>query len=163
MNYNYKVSILITSYNRLEDLKDTIIKTKKLFYNNFEIIIVDNGSSDGTKQFLNNINDKNINILLIKENKGPAYAHDYGMRACKGEFIITIDDDCFLQPNVISHTVEIFNNNKNLSAIGYGFMNPNILFTEEKFNKDYFNKNEIIDIDLNNSYEPIIATSGAAF
>lgn len=161
MKFNNKVSIVITSYNRLADLKENLNNIKYIKYSNYEVIVVDNGSTDGSREYLENLNNSLFKKIIIPTNKGPAYSHDIGMRSCNGEIIITIDDDCFLQPDVVTHTVEIFNKNPNLAAIGYGFMNPNILFNKKKFKYDYFNINELIDINI--SYEPIIATSGAAF
>ena len=157
-----KVSIVITSYNRLNDLKETIIRTQKINYDNYEVIIVDNGSTDGTKEYLESLNN-NIQILIITENQGPAYAHAAGMKASSGDYIITIDDDCFLQPDVVTHTVNIFNKNDNLAAIGYGFLNPMVFFNDDIFFKDKYDDKEFHRININNSYESIIATSGAAF
>ena len=163
MSEKIRVSILITSYNRINDLKETLKKTKLIKYNNYETVIIDNGSTDGTGEYLKNIKNENYKIFIISKNKGPAYAHDLGMKKCEGDYIITIDDDCFLQPDVVRHTVEIFNKNNTLSAIGYGFMNPNVFFSNEKFFQDYFNIDEVKNINLNKCNEPIIATSGAAF
>ena len=52
MNYNPLVSIALLSFNRLEDLKETLTKIIDIKYNNLEILVVDNNSNDGSIEFI---------------------------------------------------------------------------------------------------------------
>jgi GT2 family glycosyltransferase len=156
-----KVSIVITSYNRIDDLQHTILMCGHITYKNIEYIIVDNGSTDGSMEYVEELSKEEYSVYLIPKNMGSAYAHTLGMKKATGDYIITIDDDCFLAPSVVDNTVKIFNYHDNLAAIGYGFLNPNINFDVEKFNtkiKVDFEKDKYHD-----SYESMVATSGAAF
>lgn len=156
-----QVSLVITSYNRINDLKETLIRVKDIIYPHIEVIIVDNGSNDGSAEFIESLPDDEYKKIIIKPNKGSAYSHMQGMLAASGEIVITIDDDCFLRPSVVEKTVEIFSKNINLAGIGYGFVNPNVGFNEESYHKP-----TIFSVNNNqfeNSYESIVATSGAAF
>tara|TARA_B100000315_G_scaffold223254_1_gene227872 strand:- start:425 stop:586 length:162 start_codon:yes stop_codon:yes gene_type:complete len=47
------------------------------------------------------------------------------METAVGKYLVTIDEDCFLLPNIINNFVRIFEENNNLAAIGCGFVNPN--------------------------------------
>ena len=96
-----KVSIVITSYNRLEDLKETLLRCCDIKYPNLEIIVVDNGSTDGSSKFVDELNNSDYKKIIIKPNKGSEYAQSEGMKASTGKYVITIDDDCFLRPNVV--------------------------------------------------------------
>jgi len=156
-----KVSIVITSYNRLGDLKETLIRCKDIKYPNLEIIIVDNGSMDGSSEFVNELKSSEYNKIIIKPNKGSAYAHSAGMKASCGKYVITIDDDCFLRPDVVKKTVEIFEYHPNLAGIGYGFLNPNLNFDKELYKKEI--NLDATKLDLSSCYESMVATSGAAF
>ena len=156
-----QVSIVITSYNRINDLKETLIRVKDINYPHIEIIIVDNGSNDGSAEFVESLPDADFRKIIIKPNKGSAYSHMQGMLMARGDIVITIDDDCFLRPSVVKKTVEVFKKNKNLAGIGYGFVNPNVGFNEESYQKSTIFK--VNNNQFENSYESIVATSGAAF
>ena len=156
-----KVSIVITNFNRIDDLKETLFRSEDITYQNLELIIVDNGSSDGSKEYILNLPSDKYKTFIIENNMGCAYAHSLGMKNATGDYIITIDDDCFLSPGVVDNTVKIFDYHQNLAAIGYGFLNPNIDFDMQQYKSkiDFeLKKNQYI-----NSYESAAATSGAAF
>lgn len=155
------VSIVIVNYNRLKDLKETLKKTDDINWSNLEIILVDNGSTDGSVEFIKSLDNTKYRKILIFPNRGSAYSHTEGMKAAKGEFVITIDDDCFLRPSVISKTVELFQKNPNLAGIGYGFMNPLTDFDEKRYWED--TNFPVRENQFHDSYESIVATSGAAF
>ena len=151
MNNAPKVSILISSFNRKEDLIETLFFTKKLKKKDIEIIVVDSSSTDGTQEYLSNLNDKDINVHLLNEDKGSAYMHTYGMKMALGEYIVCIDDDCYLAENVISETIRIFDKYKNLGTIGYGLINPN-----NNFNKSIYKDVNLVDdkkYNIDNSFE----------
>lgn len=89
------VSIIIVSFNAcqyLEDCLEAILANK---YPNYEVIIVDNGSRDGTKKLLEKKykKEKNIKSVFLKENKGPAYARNIGAKLAKGKYLALLDND----------------------------------------------------------------------
>ena len=146
-----KLSLIISSYNRKDDLIETISYSKKFLRNDIEILVVDSQSTDGTKQYLLNLNDKDIKVHILDEDRGSAYMHTYGMTRAKGEYIICIDDDCYLAANVIPETIRILDKYKNLGSIGFGLINPNT-----DFNKNLIYKTNQIDdekYNISNSYE----------
>jgi GT2 family glycosyltransferase len=122
---------------------------------------VDNGSTDGSSDYVTNLPSSIYKKIIIKNNMGSAYAHSKGMQLAEGKYVITIDDDCFLMPIVVERTVEIFEAHQNLAGIGYGFLNPNVNFDETAYKSDIEINSE--EFDFSDSYESMVATSGAAF
>ena len=161
MNHNPLVSILISSFNRLNDLQENINRIQEIYYKNYEVIVVDGGSTDGTAEFLKNINIKNFKIHILDKDYGSAYTHTFGMKQARGEIIICLDDDCFLSKNVVSETVRIFQKYENLGSIGFGLINPNTNYSEEL----YISKKIINDekYNITNSYEIKNYASSQAF
>jgi len=96
-----KLSILIPVYNE----KTTILKVldiiKKVKLGNIgkEIIIVDDGSTDGTREILKNLNKKNIKIFFHKKNQGKGAAIKTGLKYITGDIILIQDADLEYDPN----------------------------------------------------------------
>lgn len=90
-----KLSIIIPSYNEAENL--SIVLPPLIEFcerNNFEIILVNDGSKDNSKEILANFaNTEHLTILHHKLNKGYGGAIKSGIRACQTEYLITIDAD----------------------------------------------------------------------
>ena len=97
INLNPIVSILIPTYNRVNYLKNTL---KKINYtknkNFFEIIIINDGSSDSTKSFLKKIKFKNIKKINLKKNSGRSFCLLKGILRSRGKFLMFLDDDDFI-------------------------------------------------------------------
>jgi glycosyltransferase involved in cell wall biosynthesis len=86
------LSLVVPIYNEQENLIDNInfhIKAiKSNLKNDYEIILVNDGSSDSTKKILNQIKKNNIKIIHLKKNLGVGYALQKGFEKAKGEFIM---------------------------------------------------------------------------
>ena len=151
MNIVPKLSLIISSYNRKDDLIETISYSKKFFQDDIEILVVDSNSTDGTKEYLLNLNDEDIKVHILDKDRGSAYMHTYGMSKAIGDYIICIDDDCYLAANVIPETIRILDKYKNLGSIGFGLINPNTSFNKNLL----YQKNQVDDekYNINDSYE----------
>ncbi len=87
-------SIIIPTYNRAGFLKIAVDSVLAQTYTDFEIIIVDDGSRDGTKKTAETYIDTSSAIRYIyQENKGPAAARNAGLAAAQGEWICFLDSD----------------------------------------------------------------------
>jgi len=98
LNYK-KISIIIPTFNRAVTLKNNLSTFINQNYpkNNFEIIIVDDGSTDNTQEIITNLikEKRQIDIkYYYKKNEGPAKARNFGIKQAVGEIIAFSDDDC---------------------------------------------------------------------
>jgi glycosyltransferase involved in cell wall biosynthesis len=86
-----ETSVIIPTYNRLPFLKEAVGSVLNQSYRNFELIIVDDGSTDGTPDFVANLGNQIKHIY--KSNGGPSSARNRGLGEAAGEFITFLDSD----------------------------------------------------------------------
>ena len=85
-----KVSIIIPCFNDADYIEQSVQSAIDQTYQNKEIIVIDDGSDQKTKEVLKKIEPK-IDKLIIQENLGVVIARNNGIEAAKGEFILTLD------------------------------------------------------------------------
>ncbi|MDO9547944.1 MAG: glycosyltransferase [Candidatus Marinimicrobia bacterium] len=109
------VSIIIPTYNRARYLRQSIESALSQDYTNFELIVVDNGSTDNTPEILASFGNK---IKCLKEEKrGTSASRNKGLRAAQGEFIAFLDDDDFYLPGKISISVKKMLEDRSVSLV----------------------------------------------
>ena len=91
-------SVVIPLYNKRESIKNTIHSVLNQQWNDFELVIVDDGSTDGSLELAEGIKDKRI-ILLKQTNAGVSAARNSGIRAAKYNYIAFLDADDFWEPD----------------------------------------------------------------
>ncbi len=115
---NIKFSIIIPTYNVDKYISKTLESILLQKYNNYEIIIVDDGSTDNTRQIINSIKDKRIK-LICQKNSGVSKARNEGIKNSKGDYIIFVDGDDYLENYTLEYIFnEIKNSKKNTTFIG---------------------------------------------
>lgn len=127
-------SIIIPTYNRASLILDTIRSVQNQIYSEFEIIIVDDGSTDNTEEIINNLNDNRIKYYK-KKNEERGAARNYGVEKAKGEYINFVDSDDILYENhllsakniIEKYTPDIFFFNYDILNTKYGKHKSNIL------------------------------------
>ena len=87
------VSIIIPTYNRKSLLKRSIESVLNQTYKKFEIIIIDNNSSDGTYEYIKELNEDKIKFFKINNNGVIAKSRNYGIKKASGKFIAFLDSD----------------------------------------------------------------------
>ena len=114
---NPKVSICIPTYNRKDYLKDTLDSIFAQTYKDYEVIVVDDGSTDGTKDMLDKAG---YNLRYHwQENAGNAAARNTLIRLANGEFIAFIDSDDLFLPDAIERLVKAIESESG-NVIAYG-------------------------------------------
>lgn len=89
------VSIYIVTWNRLALLKRALTSALNQSYHNTEIIVSDNGSSDGTAEYIRAMQQKHPNIRYLQHptNLGACFARNAAIKTCQGQYITGLDDD----------------------------------------------------------------------
>ena len=112
-NYNPFVSIIVPVYNEGKIINSSIKSLLKLNYSNYEIIIVNDGSTDDTKEICQKLvgYHNGIKISLIsKENGGKSNALNLGIQYSKADFILCMDGDSQLSPDTLKSAIRHFVN-----------------------------------------------------
>ncbi len=87
------ISVIIPSYNRAKTIERAINSVLSQTYSNLELIIVDDCSTDNTKEIVKKIKDSRVRYYCFKENKGACAARNYGVSVSKGDYIAFQDSD----------------------------------------------------------------------
>lgn len=114
------VSIIVPSYNQDRYILETLNSILSQQYENWECIIVDDGSTDNTeiivKDFIRNNNDKRFKYFK-QERSGVSTARNNGIKKSSGIYTLPLDSDDKISPNYIIEAVMIFGNNKNIKLV----------------------------------------------
>lgn len=96
------ISLVMPVYNVEKYLKRALESVQTQTFKNFELIIVNDGSTDGSKAIAESFCEKNENFILInQENQGPSVARNTGLKVCKGDYIGFMDSDDYLEPEFL--------------------------------------------------------------
>ncbi|OGW82203.1 MAG: hypothetical protein A3G33_10785 [Omnitrophica bacterium RIFCSPLOWO2_12_FULL_44_17] len=91
---NFLISVILPTYNREKLLREAIESVKKQTFADWELIVVDDGSTDATRDILKDYCAKDLRIKMLRGNHGgAAAARNLGMRAASGKYIAFLDDD----------------------------------------------------------------------
>ncbi|GLX70614.1 glycosyltransferase family 2 protein [Paenibacillus glycanilyticus] len=124
------VSIVITVYNKLPFLKDCLTSLLNQTYPNWEVILIDDASTDGSYEYMMNwLNEnepnlregKGIYTLRLPRNAGYAGAITAGMYLAKGEFIAIQDADDWSHPERFARQVRYLNNHPHIDLLGTNY------------------------------------------
>ena len=112
-----RISVVVCSYNGADTIEETLIALTKLDYSDYEVIVVDDGSTDATAEIA-----RGYELRLIQtENKGLSNARNLGMEAATGEIIAYIDDDAYPDPDWLKFLASAF-----MASDHAGIGGPNI-------------------------------------
>ena len=113
------LSIIIPTYNREKDLKDTIISVLKQSYTDYEVLVVDNGpSTDNTRGVVESFEDSRVKYIAT-DLKGCIFARNIGAEAARGEILLTLDDDIeFIEPEALNNLMETFKVDDRIGIVG---------------------------------------------
>lgn len=113
-----KVSVLVPAYNEEDGIADTILSLKALTYPNFEVFVLDDGSTDSTERVAREAigDDERFTFSKNPHNMGKARTLNRGIELSSGEFITTMDADSMVEPDVLTKAIPYFESD-NVGAV----------------------------------------------
>ena len=98
------ISVVIPLYNKEMTIKHSLSSVLSQDYDDIEVIVVNDGSTDNSVEVVKSINDSRI-VVIEQENGGPSKARNTGIRNAKGEWLVTLDADDELVEHALSKMI----------------------------------------------------------
>jgi len=111
-----KISIIIPAYNAARYVREAVDSALRQTYPDVEVVVVDDGSADGTKQVLAPYIKKKQIRYVYQKNKGLAGARNTGIRNSSGEYVAFLDADDLFLPEKVEGQVEVFEANQSYAV-----------------------------------------------
>jgi glycosyltransferase involved in cell wall biosynthesis len=105
-----QVSVIIPTYNGAHLLARAIQSVLGQTFRDFELIVVDDGSTDNTKELVSNIGDERVRYIRHEKNRGPSAARNTGIKAANGPYIAFQDSDDEWMPDKLEKQMRAFAN-----------------------------------------------------
>ncbi len=115
-------SVIIVSYNAVVYIADCLDSVEKQTFEDFEVIVVDNGSDDNTPAAVRRYGD--VNLIVNGSNKGFCAANNQGIKASKGEYVVTLNSDAVLDRDFLKE-LEKAAQDKNYGMLAAKILNKN--------------------------------------
>lgn len=138
-----KVSLIVLTFNNLALTKECLQSIQRnTEYDNYEVIIVDNLSTDGTRDYLQKyyVDKPNYTVILNNENVGFAAGNNIGLEKATGDILIVLNNDTYVSPFWLGNLIKGFKNNPELGLVGPV---TNNIGNESKINISYNNWSEM--------------------
>lgn len=123
------VSIVMPTYNSALFIEESLNSVISQEYINWELLIIDDKSTDSTVKIIEKVleNEKRIKLVKLNENKGQAYARNIGIKKSKGEYLTFIDSDDLWNEKFLSKMISFMKvNNLNIAYSSFERMNESL-------------------------------------
>lgn len=101
------VSVVIPTYNRVADLRRALASVLRQTHRNWEAVVVDNNSTDGTRQMVEGLGDPRIRLIGINNEGIVARSRNRGIQEASGEFVALLDSDDWWRPEKLEHSLRV--------------------------------------------------------
>ena len=119
-----EISIIVPIYNAEKTLSQTLNSIRNQSYNNFEVLLIDDGSSDGSSKICNRyVSLDNRFNYVYQHNKGLSSARNEGLKIANGDYVIFVDSDDTLPPRSLEHLINAKNKFESALICGSYLMN----------------------------------------
>jgi glycosyltransferase involved in cell wall biosynthesis len=112
-----KVSVVVRSYNRGYVIGEALASALTQTYRNFEIIVVDDGSADGTSEVVKRFRSEKVRYIRHDRNRGVSAAGNTGIKAATGDAIAHLDSDDLWKPEMLSSLVGFLTRHPEVGAV----------------------------------------------
>lgn len=115
---NPLVTVFIPVYNCEDYIAESLESILSQTYQNLEVLLVDDGSTDRSVNIINTYNDSRIRLVQNPENMGIPYTRNVGLKEAKGEYMAIMDSDDISDPERIEKQINYLEKNKDVDAVG---------------------------------------------
>lgn len=126
-----KVSVIMPTYNRASFLKEALASVLNQSFQDFEIILVNNASTDNTEEVVKEFSNSRIRYYLNNKNIGAVKSHAKALRFCRGEYIYMFSDDDIMEIDNLKLKVAALDENPSVCLVHSACITINSLGTEE--------------------------------
>ena len=110
------VSVIIPVYNNEKYIKETIESVLNQTFTDFELLLIEDCSTDNTLECIRNIEDERIRLYQNDENKGIAYTRNVGLKKAVGQYIALIDGDDIMTPERLQMQLNLLTTNPHIDC-----------------------------------------------
>lgn len=115
---NPKVSVLMTVYNAERYLRSAIESVLNQSFSDFELLIVDDGSTDHSREIINSYGDPRIRVTWNPTNRGECYTRNRALESARGKYVAVLDADDVALPDRLGHQVEVLDKAPDILLVG---------------------------------------------
>jgi len=148
MHSNARVSVIIPTYNCAQFITEAIESALMQTYTDIEIVVVDDGSTDNTKEILKPYIEKNFLTYIYQENQGPGAARNTGIKAATGEYIAFLDADDTLTEDSVEKRINLIEGSSDIGLVfsDYFYQKEKFEIKETKFINDFNLENYLKEV-----------------
>lgn len=117
-DHNIQITVFMAAYNAAPYIADSIESVLQQSYPHFELLIVDDGSTDNTLEIIRSFDDPRIRLIENGENKGLPFTRNVALTEAKGEFIAVLDADDIAFPDRLKIQIQQFLKRPKLAVLG---------------------------------------------
>jgi len=119
------VSVIVLNWNGKHFLKSCLSSLLQQTYKNYEIVFVDNGSTDGSIDFVKKTfkGESKIKIVALMRNYGFSKGNNVGFKHSKGKYVILLNNDTEVQPNFVEELVKVAESDEKIGSVGCKIVN----------------------------------------
>jgi glycosyltransferase involved in cell wall biosynthesis len=127
INRSPKVSVILPVYNREHMVRDAIASVLHQSMTDFELIVVDDGSTDQTAEIVDGVDDTRVRLVRHECNRGIPSARNSGLKAATGQYIAWLDSDDLARPSRFAVQTDFLDANPSIAMVGgqSGAIRPN--------------------------------------
>jgi glycosyltransferase involved in cell wall biosynthesis len=112
-----KVSVVMPSFNHAAFVQEAVESVLSQTFQDFELIVTDDGSTDATVEIVRRISDPRINLVAFAKNQGACVAMNESIRRAKGDYLAALNSDDAFVPYKLERQVEFLEKNPRIAAV----------------------------------------------
>jgi glycosyltransferase involved in cell wall biosynthesis len=118
MNTSPQVTVFIPVYNREKYVSDAIDSILAQSFTDFELLLIDDGSTDGSVEIMKSYTDPRVRLVCNESNLGIPKTRNIGIRLARGEYIAMLDSDDYVYPNRLARQVAFLDRHQDYAMVG---------------------------------------------